>query len=43
MPDTKLSDLIAHSAPEDGGEPQLLDDHLRGMVQNEKRQSENRP
>jgi CRISPR-associated endonuclease/helicase Cas3 len=32
MPDTKLSDLIAHSAPEDGGEPQSLDDHLRGVA-----------
>ena len=27
-----LSDLIAHSAPDDGGDPQPLEDHLRGVA-----------
>ena len=32
MPDT-LHDLIAHSAPEDGGEPQSLHDHAKNVAE----------
>jgi len=28
-----LSDLVAHSAPEGGGEEQSLEDHLRGVAE----------